>query len=56
MSTYNRSNHPDFSVKKVFLEILQNSREKHLCQSLYFIKVAGLQLYQNRDSGTGAFL
>ena len=25
--------------------ILQNSQEKHLCQSLFFNKVAGLQLY-----------
>ena len=31
---------------------------KHLCQSLFFNKVAvwGLQLYWKRDSGTGAFL
>ena len=29
------------SVKKVFLEILQNS-QKHLCQTLFFNKVAGL--------------
>ena len=28
------------SVKKVFLEISQNSQEKNLCQSLFFNKVA----------------
>ena len=27
--------------KKVFLEISQNSQEKHLCQRLFFNKVAG---------------
>ena len=31
------------SVKKVFLQILQNSQEKHLWQSLFFNKVAGLR-------------
>ena len=30
------------SVKKVFLKISQNSQEKHLCQWLFFNKVAGL--------------
>ena len=29
---------------------------KHLCQSLFFNKAAGLQLYWKRDSGTGVFL
>ena len=29
---------------------------KHLCQSLFFDKVAVLQHYLKRDSGTGAFL
>ena len=29
---------------------------KHLLQSLFFNKVAGLQLYKKRDSGTGIFL
>ena len=29
------------SVEKVFLEISQNSQEKHMCQSLFFNKVAG---------------
>ena len=27
------------SVKKVFLEILQNAQGKHLCQSLFLIKL-----------------
>ena len=30
------------SVKKLFLEISQNSQENNLCQSLLFNKVAGL--------------
>ena len=40
------------SVKKMFLEISQNSQEnKHMCQSLFFNKVAGLRpatLLKNR--------
>ena len=32
------------SVKKVFLEISPKFTGKHLCQSLYFNKVAGLRL------------
>ena len=41
------------SVKKVFLEILQNSQGK-TCAESFFKKVAasGLQLYYKRDSGT----
>ena len=31
------------SVKKVFLEISQKFTEKHLCQSLFLKKVAGLR-------------
>ena len=31
------------SVKKVFLEVSPNSQKKHLCQSLFFNKVAGLR-------------
>ena len=30
------------SVETVFLRISQNSQEKHLCQSLFFVKVASL--------------
>ena len=40
---YIRSSHQGCSVKKIFLKILQNSREKHLCQRLFFNKVAGLR-------------
>ena len=43
------------SVKKVFLEISQKWQE-NTCVRVYFNKVAGLQLYSNRDSGTGVFL
>ena len=32
------------SVKKAFLQIWQNSQEKHLCQSLLFNKVADMLL------------
>ena len=44
------------SVKKVFLEILQNSQGK-TCAESFFKKVAasGLQLYYKRDSGTSVF-
>ena len=35
------SSHRRCSVRKVFLEISQNSHEKNLCQSLFFNKVAG---------------
>ena len=42
------------SVKKVFLKISQNSLEKHVCQSLFFNKVAGLR--PTTDPGTGVFL
>ena len=34
-----------YTVKKVFLEISQKSQKKHLYQSLFFNKVAGLKLY-----------
>ena len=40
------------SVKRVFLELLQNSHE-NTCAKVSFL---GLQLYQKRDSGTGVFL
>ena len=35
------------SVKKVFLEVSQNSQAKHLCQSLFLIKLqaSSLQFY-----------
>ena len=37
------SSHQKCSVKKVFLKISQNTKEKHLCQSLFFDKVTGLR-------------
>ena len=37
------------------LEDFANLAEKYLCWSLFFNKVAGLQLY-TRDSNTGVFL
>ena len=39
----NRSSHLRYSVKKVFLEISQNSQTNQLCLSLFFNKVAGLR-------------
>ena len=53
-----RSNHLRSSIKKVFLEISQNSQENTCARVSILIKLQalGLQLYQNRDSGKGAFL
>ena len=34
----NRSSRPEMFLKKVFLKILRNWQEKHLCQSLFFKK------------------
>ena len=44
--------------KKVFLEISQKFTGKHLCQSPFLIKMQDycLQVYLQRDSGTGVFL
>ena len=46
------------SVKKVFLEVSQNSQENTCARVSFLIKLqaSGLQLYQKRDSGTGVFL
>ena len=46
------------SVKKVFLEISQNSQENTCARVSFFKKLAGvsLQLYYKRDSSTGVFL
>ena len=41
------------SVKKVFLEISQNSQENDCARDSFLIK---LQFYQKRFSGTGVFL
>ena len=43
--------HQRCSIKKAHLEISQNLQKKHLCQSLFFNKVAGLRpatLLKNR--------
>ena len=42
--------------KKAVLRNFAKFTGKHMCQSLVFNKVAGLRLYQKRDSGTGVFL
>ena len=46
------------SIKRVFLDILQNSQENTCARGLFFIKVAGLslQLYEKSNSGTGVFM
>ena len=46
------------SVKKVFLEILQNSQENTCAKVCFFLKLQAstLQLHQKRDFGTGVFL
>ena len=45
------------SLKKMFLEILQNSLENTCARVFFFNKVAGsgLQLNYKRDTGTGIF-
>ena len=45
-----KSSQRSCSIRKVFLEILQNSQE-NTCA-----RVSGLQLYKKKDSGTGVFL
>ena len=42
-------------MKKVLLEVLQNSQENTCTRASFLIKLQ-LQLYQNRGSGTGVFL
>ena len=42
--------------KKVVLKKLAKFTGVHLCQSLFFNKVAGQQLYLKRDPDTGVFL
>ena len=45
------------SVKKVFLNIFTKFTKKHLCQSLFFNKVAGLRpaTLLRKDTGTSVF-
>ena len=53
-----RSSHRRCTVKKGVLRNFAESTGRHLCQSLFFNKVAGLglQLYWKRDRGTGVVL
>ena len=53
-----RSSRPEAFCKNGVLRNFAKFTGNHLYQSLFFNKVAGLdlQLYQNRDSGTGVFL
>ena len=39
-----RGSRPEVFCKKVLLEISQNSKEKNLCQSLFFNKVSGRRI------------
>ena len=52
-----RSSHRRCSIRKGVLRNFAKFTWKHLCQSLFFDKVArlSLQLYLKRDSGTGVF-
>ena len=47
---------PEVFCKNDVLRNFAKFTGKHLCQSLFFNKVAGLQLYLKRYSGTGVFL
>ena len=51
-----RSSRPEMFCKRGVLRNFAKFTGKHLYQSLFFSKVAGLQLYLKRDSGTGVFL
>ena len=53
-----RSSHPEAFCKKGVLRNFIKFTEKHLCQSLFVNKVAGLRpaTLSKRDSGTGIFL
>ena len=53
-----RSSNRRCSVRKGVLRNFAKFTEKHLCQVLFFDKVAGLgmQLYPKEHSGTGVFL
>ena len=50
-----RSSHQRCSIRKGVLKNFTKFTGKHLCQSLFLIKLKalGLQLYLKRDSGTG---
>ena len=53
-----RTSCPEVFCEKVLLRNFVKFTAKYLCQSLYFNKVAGLLLFNNkkRESGTGVFL
>ena len=51
-----RTSHQRCSIIKGVLSNFAKFTRKHLHQSLFLSKVAGLQLYFERDSGTGIFL
>ena len=54
-----RSSNQRSSVKKGVIRNIAKFTGKHLCQSLFFNKVAGLRpttLFKEKDSGTGVFL
>ena len=53
-----RSSRPEVFCKKGVLRNFAKFTGKHLCQSLFFNKVAGLRpaTLLKRDSGTGVFL
>ena len=50
-----RSSHQRHSIKKMFLEISQNSQEITCARASFLKEAWGLQLYLKRDSGTGVF-
>ena len=53
-----RSSRPEVFCKNGALRNFTTFTGKHLCQGLFFNKVAGFrpELYQKRDLGTGVFL
>ena len=51
-----RSRHRRCSVRKVFLEILQNSSGKHLCESLFLIKLQAACNFIKKESLVWCFL
>ena len=55
-TTASRSSHKRCSIIKGVLKSFAKFTGKHLYQSLFFNKVAGLQFYLKRDSRTGVLL
>ena len=57
-SGFIRSSRPEVLCKKGALRNFSTFTGKHLCQSIFFKKAAGLRAatWLKRDSGTGAFL